>query len=227
MSIPVHQSQLRSNPAFDGIGEKTNTDLMNVHHSHVAWVDKHLTSEGWSKVTGFMTKLCDGLNYQFDASPFIQHAKMMYGGILPQRIAIQLLVIQKLALEFRGRVSVVVWEALACIAVQTEPANEPASIRGRKDLILPWQEVDVVLHAIAKPYDFFMHVQTRFAAEGFLLSHFGECGCCIRDASPDQMRCYLAERLKKPATEALMKHLHAEAVLILVNELPHAASTGS
>lgn len=225
MESSLHQSRQRSNPAFDHIGKKVNADLVAVHRGHMAWIADHLNDVDQQRAANFAAKLMDGLNYSFDPTLFIEHATSQHSGVLPQHIAKQLIIINKLALEFRGRVSVVVWEALACIAVQTSPSEQPDTIRGRKDLILPWQEVDVVLHAIAKPYDFFMHVQTRFAAEGFLLSHFGECGCCIREAGPSAINCYLADRLQQPATEALMKHLHTEAVTILVNELPHAASS--
>lgn len=227
MEPSLHQSQQRSNPAFDHIGKKTNSDLHAVHRGHMAWIAGHLNGEDQQVAANFAVKLMDGLNYLFDPTPFMNFAMAQYDGILPPPIAKQLITIQKLSLEFRGRVSVVVWEALACIAVQTVPSEQPDSIRGRKDLLLPWQEVDVVLHAIAKPYDFFQHLQSCFCSMGFLLSHFGECGCCIREARTDVIRCYLAERLKQPATEALMKHLHTEAITILVNELPHAASSGS
>ena len=223
----LHQSQARSNPSFDGIHQKTSSDLFAVHKGHLAWAEDRLHGAEAQCVAGVWYELMGGLHYQFDPTPFLEHARKLHGEV-PVPMAAQIMVIAKLSIEFRGRVSVLVWESLACIAVQTEASDdEAASIRGRQDLLLPWQEVDAVLHAIAKPYDFFMHVQTRFCEAGFLLSHFGECGCCIREAGPDKIRCYLRDNLKRPATLALMKHLHTEGKLLLGDELPHAASPAS
>lgn len=223
-----HQSQHRFKPGFDVLHKKTSSDLHAVHKGHMHWAEDRLADHPHGQsVKAFWAKLMEGLYYPFDPTYFMEYAEGFYGEV-PPPIATQIGIIAKLAQEFRGRVSVVVWESLASIAVQTEASDSvAASIRGRKDLIVPWQEVDIVLHAIAKPYDFFMHVQTRFCEAGFLLAHFGECGCCIREAGPDKIRCYLRDNLKRPATEALMKHLHTEGVTILGDELPHAASPAS
>lgn len=222
---PLHQSQHRFKPGFDVLHKKTSADLHAVHKGHLHWAEDRLVDHPHDQIVkAFWAKLMSGLHYQFDPTPFTECAERLYGEV-PPPMAAQIKVIDKLAQEFRGRVSVIVWESLASIAVQTEASDSvAASIRGRTDLMVPWQEADIVLHAIAKPYDFFMHVQTRFCEAGFLLSHFGGCGCCIREAGPDKIRCYLRDNLKRPATEALMQHLHTEGMTILGDELPHAAS---
>lgn len=203
------------------------SDLTRIHRDFMSWGDGHLTGIERELVMTFWRSLQSGVMSPFDPSRFFEAERKLQGDIRPQ-VAEQLMIIHALSVEdgFRHRVPVTVWNALACIAVQTEQSeSDLPTIRGREDLLLPWREVDVVLHAIAKPYDFFLHLQSRFSERGYLLSHFGECGCCIRQAKQGAVQAYLEPHLAVAATQALYKHLHAEAKLLIGDELPHAASS--
>lgn len=131
--------------------------------------------------------------------------------------------ISELAIFYGDRVSSVVWDSFAHLAVREEPEEKRSILKEQDTLPHHYGIVDTALHASGKVYTFMMHVQSVFFKHtGMILVHNCDCNCSLLNLKKVEGSVVFNLQKNEIAepTQSLFTHLLAEGHLILDRKLP-------
>lgn len=209
----------RSNPAFDVFSKETNRDLYELMARYQDWVSIHLRQPVRADVTAHWTKIMDGMHYLFDQGSFQQK----FSDVLSVEAQTRLSIVQLISLDarFRGRVSVLVWLALAELA--SEPIHHDQRhcdhLQDRVPRVLDWESLSFILSAICKTPEFYAHVNTMFSRHGYVIQNHGLNRYRFAKTTTPHSQ-YLPEWNAREQTYLLLDHLLQESLLTIGMRLP-------
>jgi hypothetical protein len=131
--------------------------------------------------------------------------------------------------DFQGRVSSVVWVALASLLGRQNPLKEESIIRLEAQLPYPFWLIDAIIHALGKVYLLSLHVQSRiFQYTGLIFDHNCDCNHALKPLKTGKISSvFLPKGQIRTATAALFTHILCETFLIRKHGLPFALGVSS
>lgn len=202
--------------------EGFHPDLIDRAKAHLAWCQKNGYEENARII---LASLGAGFKTPFSQARFSLQAGQNESNL--RRSA--LMAITELAKFYSNRISSVVWNSLAHLAVRENPEEERSIVKEAKTGALPhhYMIVDSALHATGLVYTFMLHVQSAmFSHTGRILVHNCDCNCSLVNLEQVGGRIEFTLPPEKilPTSQSVFTHLVAETVKLTECGLPFAYS---
>lgn len=217
--IPLTEEEIQSSP----LPQFWTENLMDFHPDLLL---RAQAAMAWAKREGFETNmkahlsaLGKGFVIHFCRSSFEPAIGATFYDLRKKGLD----AIEELAIFYGDRVSSVVWDAFAHLAVREEPEEKRSILKEQDTLPHHYGIVDTALHAAGKVYTFMMHVQSVFFKHtGMILVHNCDCNCSLLNLKKvdGQVVFNLQKSEILEPTQSLFTHLLAEGHLILDQKLP-------
>lgn len=196
-------------------------DLLDRAYAHLGWVGREGKERHMNNASAFLSVVGKGFLSPFDRLKF--EADWPDDGLADLRRR-ALDAICELSQEFGDRVSSVVWDSLAHLAVREDPEATRSILKEAHSLPHHFGIVDTMLHAVGKVYTFLLRVQSVFCQHtGMVLIHNCDCNCSLLNLGRVDGRIEFGRMSPAgiiEASQSLFTHMCAESHLILDERLP-------
>lgn len=132
--------------------------------------------------------------------------------------------LEECATFFGDRVSSIVWESYATLALREDPTRYMSILTEINRLPHPYWLVDGVLHAVPIVYRMKDHLSsTIFQHAGVVIDHGCDCGCGFAPADDEEtgsVNVFMNPRRIELSTAALWSHLLTQTYAIVTLKLP-------